>query len=57
MILDGNELYKAGAVDAAEDAFGDVDPRHVEQDASSYNTLMASELASRPTKSINTSGL
>jgi hypothetical protein len=52
MILDGDEPHEAGAVDEA----GDVDPRHVEQDANSHDTLAASELASKPTKSIDTSG-
>jgi hypothetical protein len=56
MILDSDELHKAGAGDEAEDASSDVDPRHIEQDANSHDTLAASELASRPTKSIDTSG-
>jgi hypothetical protein len=56
MILDGDEPHGAGAGDEAEDASGDVDTRHIEQDANSHDTLAATELASRPTKSIDTSG-
>jgi hypothetical protein len=51
MILDSDETYETCA-----DASSDVDPRHVTQDASPHNALTASELASRPAKSIGTSG-
>jgi hypothetical protein len=57
MILDGDEPHKAGAEDKAEDASGGVNPAYVEQDANSHDTLAASELTSRPTKSMDTSGL
>lgn len=56
MILDGDQLHEAGARDDSEDATGVVDTGHVEQYTSSHDTIAASELASRPTKSISISG-
>ena len=49
MILDDDKEAKG--------ACGDVDTERVEQDASPHSTVTASELASRPTKPIDASGL
>ena len=45
MILDGDEPHEA------EDASGDVDPGHIEQDANSQDSLASAELASTAPKS------
>ena len=57
MILDDDEpdeeSNEANTGDKAEGASSDVETRHIEQVMSPYSTLSASELASRPTKSID----
>jgi hypothetical protein len=57
MILNSDKLYKTGAKNAAKDAFSGVNLTYIKQNANLYNTLVALELISRLTKSINTSGL
>jgi hypothetical protein len=56
MILDDDDSDKACAGDEAECATGDVDTGRVERDASPHNTLVTSELALEPVKSIDASG-
>ena len=55
MILDDNSSDKAGAKDKAKDVSSDVDNRRVKRNTRSHNTFAISELASRPTESINLS--
>jgi hypothetical protein len=55
MILDNNNLDKACARDKAEGAISDIDTRRVKRDASPHNTLVTSELALEPVKSIDAS--
>jgi hypothetical protein len=57
MILDNDDLDKACARDKAKGAISDINTRRVERDMSPYNTLVTSELALEPIKSINTSCL
>jgi hypothetical protein len=57
MILNSDKLYKTSAKNAAKDAFSGVNLTYIKQNANLYNTLVALELISRLTKSINTSGL
>jgi hypothetical protein len=57
VILDNDDLDKAGAGDKAESASGDVDTRRIKQDVSLHNTFATSELTLGPTKFIDdTSG-
>ena len=56
MIID-DDSDEVGAVDIAEGASSDIDPRCIEQDTSLDNTFVISELALMLIKSIDTSGL
>jgi hypothetical protein len=55
MTLDKSD--EAGTKDKAKDAAGNIKTGHIKRDTSLHNTLGTSELASGPTKSIDTSGL
>jgi hypothetical protein len=57
MILDNNDLDKACARDKAEGAISDINTRRIKRDTSPHNTLVTSELALEPIKSINASCL
>jgi hypothetical protein len=57
LILDNDDdPDEAGAVGQAEGASGEVDTRRIERDASLYNSLPTSELASASTESIDAPG-
>ena len=56
MNLDDDESDGAGTGDETGDASSDIETGRSEQDTSPHSTLETSELASGPTKSIDTSG-
>jgi hypothetical protein len=57
MILNNDESDEAYTRDKAEGAIIDVDTRRIRLDTSLYNTFATSELAFKPAKSIDISGL
>ncbi|KAG9228688.1 hypothetical protein BJ875DRAFT_229008 [Amylocarpus encephaloides] len=51
-----DELEEEGLENEAEDSASDIETWHTERDASPQSTLKTSDLVSRPTKSVDTSG-